>query len=275
MSLSLQHECVTLALDVAAKFGYLRKEFFFNYLTANSRSTKFRSWKILLTTGFFEAYKRSYIGDDVFKLSARGKKYLRLNGLNPVSAAHPLYFEHDDTVVNFVLSLRKKGLIKQNYLSEKVLRCEPANLIAERFGKSIEKLPDLVFDLEIKDHEFKVAFEVERTRKSKLRYDLWVQAYAKAQKINLVILAYNDHSVYQSIQSAIKAYQYPQNLRPIAFCKISEVQKNWTNFPIQINGRTIFFESYIENLKRVAQVPFNRPSDLQSEGESHLVGEVY
>jgi hypothetical protein len=269
VSFELQPIYIKLALNLAAKFGYLRKEFYFDFLTAKSRSAKFRSWKILQASGFFQAYKRSYIGEDVYKLSYRGKKVLRLAGVFPVSSAHPLHFEHDDTIVRFILSLQAKGLVKNNYMSEKMLRREPFSWVSESLGHSLVKLPDLIFDLDLNVHNFKIALEVERTRKSKFRYDQWVQAYAKAEKLDLIIVAYNDHSVFESIQSAIKAFQYPYHMRPVVFCKIADVQKDWTNFPISINGRTILLESYIENLKKISQKDLNVPSDFLSEGTSY------
>lgn len=208
-------------------------------------------------------------------MSYHGKKILKQSGIVPVSAAHPLHFEHDDTIINFLLSLGQKNLIQNSYLSEKVLRQLPASKVIDAIGQSPEKLPDLVFELKLTNLNFKIALEVERTRKSKPRYDHWIQSYAKAEKLNLIILAYNDHSVFQTIQGAIKFYQYPQHLRPIAFCKIQELLKNWTNFPTYINGINIPFETYIENLNRISQIPQTKSSDFQSEPLSDLVQEVH
>ena len=239
---------------VLAKFGYLRKEFFFSYLSANSRSTKFRNWKILLDSGFLSPYSRSFIGEDVYKLSNLGKKLLLSSGILPVSSAHPLHFEHDDHVIHLALALRQKELILDHFLSEQVLRRDGQFKAIEIFGQSIEKMPDLLFQVNLSSVSFQVAIEIERTRKSQIRYDAWVQAYAKASHLNLIIVFYNDQSVLDAIQSAVQRYRYPQNVRPIAFCKIKDLQANRTNFPISMNGKVILFENYINNLRQLSEV---------------------
>ncbi|MGZ3749392.1 MAG: hypothetical protein ACXVCD_18800 [Pseudobdellovibrionaceae bacterium] len=263
-----ESKCIQKSLMVLAKFGYLRREFFWNYLSANSRSCKFRSWKLLHKTGYLEAYKRSFIGEDVFKLSKRGKRILANAGIQPVSAAHPLHFEHDDNVAHFALAAAQKGLIDSNWLSEKVLRQSSPQDVTQVFGSDLYKLPDLVFDIPLQGQHLRVAFEIERTRKSQMRYDGLVNAYAKTSGIHLVLIAFNDRSVFELIRVAARRLHYPQESRPIAFCKISELHNNWTNFPMRIGDQTLRFEQYIENLKRILQTPQKSRSDIESEKES-------
>lgn len=87
---------VQSVLRVIAKLGYFRKEFFFKYLSPEARSSKFRNWRIVLGREFLEPYQRSFISEDVYKLSRQGKKLLGSAGIDFVGPPHPLYFEHDD-----------------------------------------------------------------------------------------------------------------------------------------------------------------------------------
>ncbi len=266
-----ESDAVKKSLMVLAKFGYLRKEFFWSYLSANSRSCKFRSWKKLLATGYLEAYQRSFIGEDVFKLSKRGKRILANAGLLPVGHAHPLHFEHDDNAIHFALASEKAGFIESNWLSEKVLRQTAPQELTKIFGAELYKLPDLVFDIRLAGQSLKVACEIERTRKAQTRYDAFVSAYSRAKGIHLVLVAYNDRSVMESIRTSAKQLSYPQSQRPIAFCKISELHKSWTNFPVMIGDQSLPFEQYIENLRRISGADRKSPSDFQSEKTSLFV----
>jgi len=273
MQFSKEPLYVQSAVLVLARFGYLRKDFFWKYLSPKSRSCKFRNWKILLATGYIEPYKRSFIGEDVFRLSRRGKRVLQNAGVNPVSAAHPLHFEHDDNAIHFALSAEKLGLIASTWTSEKVLRQSERSELSQMFGTAIEKLPDLVFEIPLANGNFRVAFEIERTRKTQSRYDALVQAYSKASQIQLVLIAYNDRSVFDSIRGSMTSLQYPSSMRPIAFCKISDLHQNFSDFPIWISGERVLFQTYIQNLRKLSGAQDLTESEYRSE-RGLVLGEV-
>lgn len=255
---------VQKALFVIAKLGYFRKEFFFKYLSPDSRSTKFRNWGILIKKEYLEPYKRSFIGEDVYKLSRRGKKLLASAGVGFVSPAHPLHFEHDDHAANLVLSLTKQDCIKDSWQTEKELRRyqKTENLIL--FGGQVEKLPDLIFEIPIGEQTFRVAVEIERTRKSQDRYESFVHGYMKAAGISLILVIYNQQSTFDLISSAIKRFNYPMNERPIAFAKISDLKSHEVNLPMLIGTRVLSLNEYISNLKKLATLPSSIRSDHQS-----------
>lgn len=255
---------VQKALLVIAKLGYFRKEFFFKYLSPDSRSTKFRNWGILIRKDYLEPYKRSFIGEDVYKLSRRGKKLLASAGVGFVSPAHPLHFEHDDHAANLILSLTKQDCIKDAWQTENELRRyqKTENLIL--FGGQVEKLPDLIFDIPIGEQTFRVAVEVERTRKSQDRYESFVHGYMKTTGINLVLVIYNQKSTFDLISSAIKRFNYPMNERPIAFSKISDLKSHEINFPILVGARVLSLQEYISNLQKLATLTTSIRSDHQS-----------
>ncbi|HEY8269794.1 MAG TPA: hypothetical protein VIG33_02830 [Pseudobdellovibrionaceae bacterium] len=166
------------------------------------------------------------------------------------------------------MAAQKKGLIDDNWLSEKVLRQSTPQDVTQVFGSELYKLPDLVFDIRLPGQPFRVAFEIERTRKAQMRYDGLVNAYAAASGVHLVLIAFNDRSVFELIRGAARRLHYPQERRPIAFCKISELHNSWTNFPMMIGDQALGFEQYIENLKSLLQTTQKSVSDIESEKES-------
>lgn len=261
---------VQKTLLVIAKLGYFRKEFFFKYLSPDSRSTKFRNWGILIKKEYLEPYKRSFIGEDVYKISRRGKKLLASAGVGFVSAAHPLHFEHDDHAANLVLSLTKHDFIKDTWQTEKELRKYQRTENLVLFGGQVEKLPDLIFEIPIGEQIFRVAVEIERTRKTQDRYESFVHGYMKAAGINLVLVIYNQKSTFDLISNAIKRFNYPMSERPFAFAKISDLKSHEINFPMLVGTRVLSLQEYIGNLQKLATLTNSMRSDQQSFTQSGL-----
>ncbi len=245
-------KAIQRALLVATKFGFLPKEIFWNYLTTPNTSYKYDLWNRLMTSGCLAEYKRVGVAENYYCLSKRGISVMRDQGFITVCKAHPLHFEHDEIVMTFALACENAGLIKDSWNTDRMLRHYLPKEQIDQFGRVFEKLPDLIFNLNIENFKIECALEVERSRKSKARYDAFVLSYAKDKNIGLVIVAYNDNYVVKSIEDAIKRLGYPQSARPIVFCRIKDLLETSTEFELQLGTSKIQFSEYIENFRKIA-----------------------
>lgn len=252
MRFEKEPKAIQKALLVATKFGFLRKETFWNYLTTPNISYKYDLWNHLMESGYLAEYKRIGVAENYYCLSKRGISLMRDQGHKVVCKAHPLHFEHDEIVLSFALACENAQLINENWTTDRMLRHYLPHEQIELIGRSLDKLPDLLFELNIENLNIECALEVERSRKSKVRYDSFVLSYAKDKKTELVLVAYNDRYVVNSIQDAAKRLGYPQDSRPIIFCHIKDLMENPSNFEIQLGENKIQFDSYIQNIRKIA-----------------------
>ncbi len=251
MSFSKEHKVIQKSLLVMAKFGFLRKETFWNFLTSPNISYKYDLWNYLMGTGYLTKYDRVGVAENYYCLSKKGARILYDAGFQPVARAHPLHFEHDEIILNFTLASEKEDLIKESWQTERTMKeLSPVDQV-KLTGAVLEKIPDLLFEPKIEKIKLLCALEVERTRKSKSRYDSLVLSYNKHKKIGLVLVAYKDEYIKRSITESIRRLGYPQERRPIVFCKISDIASRPSHFEMMFNSEKINFNKYIENLKMI------------------------
>lgn len=265
MRLDDLHKSIRLALIVIARFGFINRTIFFKYLGTDGKTQKYKIWKLFIKTGFVKSYQRIGVAEDYYSLSRKGLLFLSENGIRPVSKSHPLHFEHDEIAMGFAVACERNELIKSDWCPDKELRQLKPTEILSRYGTSFEKIPDLIFNIKT-FNEFKIccAFEVERSRKSKQRYDSMVLNYAKQKNVNLILIAYKDRYVVNSILKSVKRLDYPQSSKPFVFCRISEVLENPSRFLINVGGNQISFDKYIENIRSLSQKKGNELSGKDS-----------
>ncbi len=273
--MKFQNEPVAIqrALLVASKFGFLRKETFWNLLSTRNVSYKYILWNRLMKSGYLVKYSRIGVAENYYCLSKIGISNLKDQGAITVCKTHPLHFEHDEIVMNFTLATENFQLIKSNWKTERMLR----HLLPQEqillIGRVLDKLPDLLFELNIDNLKLECALEVERSRKSKARYDSFVLSYARDNRMGLVLVAYNDRYVARSIQDAIRRLGYPQALRPIVFCRIKDLLKNPANFEVEVGDHKINFASYVQNIRKIsAQRPEKMTRTDSGKNSGHFEG---
>lgn len=254
MKLSQYHTSIQQALIITAKFGFISREIFNRHITPlNHRSYKYKQWMSLIGTGFLKSYSRTGVAEDYYSLSRRGYSFMKDNGFNVVSKAHPLHFEHDGIVMNFTVASELAGLIEPDWWTEKNFRQADRPEQIRNFGYQLEKLPDLLFKIKLGNRFLNCAFEVERSRKSKNEYDSIVLSYLKDKVVNMIYVAYKDRYIRDSFLKSIKRLSYPQGLRPFVFCKIGEVLDNSTGFKLEVADSVIAFDQYVKNMKNLSQ----------------------
>ena len=248
----------------AAKFGYLNKRIFFECSHLKARSYKYRAWTGLLDLQLLSPYKRRIFAQEYFYLNKRGLALLRAKGIDPVGKVNPIYFEHDDTIMQFAMIAESSGLIKLNWINEGVLKKLPATRIHEIFNNSVIKLPDLVFELNLKNPTIKVALEVERSAKNQVRYDSLVIGYSKAKSVDLVLVVHANSFTRQAILVSMRKLGYPKSQRPIAFIDYNDFLINPKTAVLELDGRRISFQEYVQNIQRLSEKTGDKQGDLQS-----------
>lgn len=274
MSFKNEPRAIQKALLVAAKFGFLRKETFWNYLTTPNVSYKYDLWNQLMSSGYLAEYNRVGISKDYYSLSLKGVRTMGDLGFRPVGRAHPLHFEHDEIILNFALGCEKEGLIKSSWLTERVARQLSAIEQVKLTGSVLEKIPDLIFQPAVEKLKMLFVLEVERTRKSKRRYDNFVLSYGRHQNIGLVLVAYKDEYIKRSILESMRRLGYQQGQQPIGFCKLSEIINQSSDFQMTINSQQIGFKTYIENLKSIVAKQPEKSPEFHSGKNSGISGEA-
>lgn len=248
----------------AAKFGYLNKRVFFECSHLKARSYKYRAWAGLLDLQLLSPYKRKIFGQEYFYLNKRGVALLRAQGVDPVSKVNPIYFEHDDTIMQFAMIAESSGLIKANWINEGVLKKLPVTRINEIFNNTVIKLPDLVFELNLKNPTIRVALEVERSAKNQVRYDSLVIGYSKARGVDLVLVVHANRFTRQAILVSMRKLGYPKSQRPIAFVDYNEFLKNPKTAILDLEGRRISFQEYVQNIQKLSLKTGDNKGDLPS-----------
>lgn len=247
-----------------AKFGYFNKRIFFESSHLKARSYKYRAWTGLLDLELLSPYKRRIFGQEYFYLNKRGVALLRTKGIDPVGKVNPIYFEHDDTIMQFAMIAESSGLIKTNWINEGVLKKLPVVRINEIFNNTVIKLPDLVFELNLKNPTIRVALEVERSAKNQVRYDSLVIGYSKAKSIDLVLVVHANGFTRQAILVSMRKLGYPKSQRPIAFVDYSEFLNNPKTAVLDLDGRRISFQEYVQNIQRLSEKTGDKQGDLES-----------
>jgi hypothetical protein len=235
-------------LYVAGRFGFVSRNIFWNHISRRQKSENYSNWAKLLASGLLKPYQASA---QHLCLSRAGIRVLQESNGDYVGKAHPMYFPHDELVMAVALACENADLIRATWTNDAVLRAMPTIGQVQLLGAKAEKIPDLVFDLKVGGESTRVALEVERTRKSIARYDTLVLSYMQMRSIDLVIIAFNDRYTEKQIKSSIRKLGYPQSVRPIAFCKIADLNLNPSSFLISIGETVIAFNKFVENLRKI------------------------
>ena len=188
------------AIKFAAMFGFLSRELFFEFLCPRMRTQKYQNWNSLIRSGLF---RKSKSDDTVLFLSPRG---FSLAGKRAVTSRFHLYFAHDALVAKTWFKFLSRGIVLRTW-TESQLKESPWDALSILGGKNLEKIPDLVMDLNGEDRPVRIAIEVEATQKSKVRYDQMALSYTRMQSVDLVMFVCDnkaiEHQVVKAFSGAI------------------------------------------------------------------------
>lgn len=253
---------------ITSKFGYINKKTYLDYMDGTSKAYKFKTWSELQRHQFISPYNRECFNKSYFYLNSAGLRLMRQAGFDPVTKVNPIYFEHDDVVMRFVLAFEASGAIRSDWLNEGVVKKYSNSQIYDIFNSSLSKLPDLIFDLNMKNRPIKIALEVERSSKNQARYDVLISGYSKAKSIDMVLIAHASNYVKESILLSARKLGYPRAQRPIGFIDYKELAKNPSTAVLSIEGKKIRLADYFKNIQRLVDKKGKDHVDIESPVES-------
>ncbi len=198
-------------INFSARFGFLTKEIFFEYLCHNSKSQQYEHWKSLTDKGYFYSSSRQ---QGLLHLTLKGKKLAQYQ----VAPNKSLYFlAHDILVSTILLELESTKLVKESWTEFELAR-DPLRTSLILGVTRIDKLPDLVVDLVGHNKTLRIAIEVENTLKSKERYSRIGSSYLNMKNINLVIYCCSSLTIQRAVRNIFSDVTFfKEQKSPISF----------------------------------------------------------
>lgn len=255
-------------MQIVTKFGYINKKIYLDHMDNSSKAYKFKTWSELQKHQFISPYNRQCFSKNYFYLNSAGLKIMRQAGFDPVTKVNPIYFEHDDVVMKFALAFEGSGAIRANWLNEGVIRKYDNSQIYDIFNNSLTKLPDLIFNLNMKNRPIKIALEVERSSKSQARYDVLISGYSKAKSIDMILITHANNYIKESILLSARKLGYPRAQRPIGFIDYKDLASNPTTAILNIEGKKIRLADYFKNIQLLVDKKGKDHVDNESPFES-------
>ncbi len=240
-----KNECLNTAVIYAKKFGFISRSFFWDCLSPTPRSTKYYYWDIFLKSKFFNPYREIEESSEFFYLNPK-KSNSSNDGIETVSRRSPYYFLHDDKVMRIVHLLTINGLVK-NYWTEQELKSNRP-LALDLLGGDYTKLPDLVFDLNISNQIFRVALEVEITRKSNERYLRSFLGYSNFRNVDLILFANQQSRITNALKEILSKRLFDDSTRKFGFFDLVDFSQKQLAAHLEINSRTIPLGQFFRNL---------------------------
>lgn len=171
------------ALVFAARWGFLTKDLFYDFICRMSSTQNYRYWRSLTEEGLFVQSKAS---ENVLLLSHKVRRQMFGEAARP--SRLPAYIDHDSIAARFLMTLQQTGLVTRYWL-ENDLMSNPLQTYDILGSARVHRIPDVVFDLKTSTGMVRCAYEVEKTTKTQSRYSKIGLAYLDYSKINLILFA--------------------------------------------------------------------------------------
>ena len=210
------------ALAFTARFGFITRDIFFEYLCPLKKTRQYVYWKKLQEQCYIKP-ARSFA--NIFYLTPLGRKTFSLPSAPARSA---LFVQHDTFIASLLFELMASGLVLKSWTDYELMK-KKADAYAVLGCDRLEKIPDLVVEMKAKTGSLKIAFEVERSRKSDAQYDQIALNYLGLKNINLVIYACNNQLTAKAIARAFNFDLSLKNEKFPAIFLTETFKKNKTN----------------------------------------------
>lgn len=225
-------------LEFSARFGFVTRNLFFEFLCPLQRSSQYAIWAELKSSGFIEA-SRSNV--DVFYLTKKGRALFQ----KPSIPARSIYFvEHDTYVAQLLLTLNQSGLIT-HFWTERELRSEPTVAFEVLGTDRLSKFPDLVVELKSATGSLKIAIEVERSQKTSARYDQIAMNYVNATSLGLLLFACETQATRNAVERAFHGEYFQRAAKIPATLLLEDFAKTRSGAEVKFLNRTMSFKKLI------------------------------
>lgn len=243
-------------LYLAKKFGFISRAVVWDFLTPKGRTARYAYWRKLQSSPFFAPYVSGGGTPEYLVLSAKGKAMV---GADAVTGIDDIYFSHDEIVMRFCLSLQF-GVPTSNMWSEGELKKDRALAMREIGDASVSKLPDLLFDLGERNAFFRIALEIERTRKSRGRYQTMRRSFERASNVDVILFGVNDFGIEDALNEEFRSGGFDFLGKKIAFFNIADFLRDHFRAEVRSGSRAMTLEEYLRGviLKSHSGADFSR-----------------
>jgi hypothetical protein len=243
-----------VACELAQKFGFVSRRIVWKHLTFEGRASKFKYWLFLKKASELAPYKSGVVFNHHLVLSSEYRKLLGEG--TAVSNRSSIYFEHDEYLMDILLSIRSAGVIAE-YWTEQELKMDRVLAMQTMGGVPDAKIPDLIFDLTTDRGAIRVAIEIERTRKSQRRYRLVQWGYSRLRRIDLLLFGVVDSGTEAAIRQEFDTATFSSDKRSIGYFTLNEFAKSGLASELRIRGKRPQLQDF---LKRVCGDAWKEPS---------------
>lgn len=234
-----------MAIKYAKKFGFMSRSFFWDHFCTRSRATNFRYWQTFLDSGIFLPYREIKDSSEYFYLNLKAPMVAN-NPLESVGKRSPLYLYHDEKIMRFAIQLERAGFLN-NLFTEQELRSN-RTLALNLLGGDYSKLPDLVFDLNCPGQPFRVALEIETTRKANDKYYQCLLSYTGLKKLDLILYGADQLRITEALKAILARGVFDSVQKKSAFFSIPDFEKSGLESPLELNSNKIAIHQFFKNL---------------------------
>jgi len=248
-------EVKDLSIHFAARFGFISNEIFCKYLCGLGRTQNFIYFKRLLAEKLIYKCRGPY---DVYYLTARSKNV----ACKTVASRSIFFIEHDLSVVKILFSLIETGLVLR-FWTEPELLGNHSMLYSVLGTDKVEKSPDLVVDLKSASGFLRFAIEVERSAKTKQRYDHLALSYLQLKNVHLSLFVCENDTIKKSIANSFQEEIFAENNKIPILLLASDFEKEGLQASVSFSSRVLPLRKLIE---AASQIKFE---NSQFEGKIH------
>lgn len=237
-------EVQTMSLHLAKKFGFVSREVVWDLLCPQGRTARYKHWSHLQKSSLFSPYVIGSGVPEYLTLSQKGKA---LMGEDSTSEVPGLYLAHDELVMRFYILLLKAVTLVDVW-SEAELKQDRLLAMKCMGDGTVSKLPDLLFDMKCPGIPLRTVLEVERTRKSRGRYQTMRRAYQRATNVDVILFAVAETGIEEAIQKELLEGGLEFVGRDVGFFSLDDFQEKQLRATLRLRGEEIQLIEYFQGV---------------------------
>tara|TARA_B110001454_G_C12723306_1_gene436418 strand:- start:28895 stop:29710 length:816 start_codon:yes stop_codon:yes gene_type:complete len=248
------------SLEFAARWGFLTRELFFDFICPMSQAQQYRYWNYLMTSGLFVKSRHS---TNNLILAKKGRADF---GSSARPARSHFYVDHDALVARFFFAFENRGLIASSWLEDEFMR-NPVEAYDVLGMPQIQRIPDLVFDLKTANGStVRCALEIEKVTKSQSRYAKMALAYLNASKIDVILFGCIQPTTERIVQRAFNTAALLESKRIPGTFLLDEFDPGSLETSLKFQSNTMSIKRFVEVVTKQS-VPQMRKSREKRDSE--------
>lgn len=236
---------ISSAKELIQKFGFLSRTIVWKHLSPGGRSMKYFYWNLLRTSPQFKLHNLGVELADYLMLSSEARALL--GDMACVRTRSSTYFDHDEFLMDVILELIQQGFVTR-YWTEAELKKDRVEARKILGGDPYDKIPDLVFDLNIKGRTVRVALENERTRKSQERYKKMHYGYRRLKNLDMILFAVSDSATEAALRREFDRQIFSADLLLYGCFYLKEFGSSALGTELRVRGKTSSLERFFSGV---------------------------